>query len=82
MRREIRSGQYSFMFAQNGVEALEVLSEEQDIDMVLSDINMPRMDGLTLLGANPQGRSQHPLGHRLGIRRHEEHPHGHEPGSV
>ena len=54
MRREIRSGQYSFMFAQNGVEALEVLSEEQDVDMVLSDINMPRMDGLTLLEQIPK----------------------------
>ena len=54
MRREIRSGQYSFMFAQNGVEALEVLNEEQDIDMVLSDINMPRMDGLTLLEQIPK----------------------------
>ena len=54
MRREIRSGQYSFMFAHNGVEALEVLSEEQDIDMVLSDINMPRMDGLTLLEQIPK----------------------------
>ena len=54
MRREIRSGQYSFMFAQNGVEALEVLAEEQDVDMVLSDINMPRMDGLTLLEQIPK----------------------------
>ena len=54
MRREIRSGQYCFMFAQNGVEALEMLSKEQDIDMVLSDINMPRMDGLTLLKQIPK----------------------------
>ena len=54
MRREIRSGTYSFMFAQNGVEALEILNEEQDIDMVLSDINMPRMDGLTLLEQIPK----------------------------
>ena len=49
MRRHIRSGRYSFVFAQNGVEALEVLNDEPDIDMVVSDINMPRMDGLTLL---------------------------------
>ena len=54
MRREIRSGEYSFTFAQNGVEALELLSQDQDIDMVLSDINMPRMDGLTLLEQIPK----------------------------
>ena len=49
MRKEIRSGLYNFVFARNGVEALEVLKNEGDIDMVLSDINMPQMDGLTLL---------------------------------
>lgn len=50
MRREIRSKRYEFVFAGNGVEALDRLAECQDIDMVLSDINMPKMDGLTLLG--------------------------------
>ncbi len=50
MRREIRKGRYAFTFAQNGVEALETLKQHPDIDMVLSDINMPKMDGLTLLG--------------------------------
>ena len=54
MRRAIRSGRYTFVFARNGVEALERLSEEQDIDMVLSDINMPQMDGLTLLQQIPK----------------------------
>ncbi len=49
MRREIRRGQYAFVFAHNGVEALERLNEDRGIDIVLSDINMPRMDGLTLL---------------------------------
>ena len=49
MRRQIRSGQYRFLFAKNGVQALEVLKEHQDVDIVISDINMPEMDGLTLL---------------------------------
>ncbi len=53
MRRAIRQGVYEFVFARNGVEALEVLDREDDIDMVLSDINMPEMDGLTLLEQIP-----------------------------
>ncbi len=48
-RRRIRAGELSFVFAHDGQEALDVLRAEPDIDMVLSDINMPRMDGLTLL---------------------------------
>ena len=54
MRRKIRSGSYSFEFARNGVEALEMLNLHQDIDMVVSDINMPKMDGLTLLEQIPK----------------------------
>ncbi len=53
MRRSIRSGQYQFVFAQNGVEALQKLGQDADIDMVLSDINMPQMDGLSLLERIP-----------------------------
>ena len=49
MRREIRRGVYQFEFAGNGEEALEVLGKNPDIDVVLTDINMPRMDGLELL---------------------------------
>lgn len=48
-RRQIREGQYEFLFAQNGVEALGQLQRNADVDVVLSDINMPEMDGLTLL---------------------------------
>ena len=53
MRRNIRAGLYEFVFAHNGVEALQKLNEDEDIDMVLSDINMPQMDGLTLLEQIP-----------------------------
>ena len=49
MRREIRRGKYEFVFAHNGVEALEQLGRDRGIDLVVSDINMPKMDGLTLL---------------------------------
>ena len=54
MRQSIRAGHYTFVFAQNGVEALEMLTQVDDIDMVLSDINMPQMDGLTLLEQIPK----------------------------
>ena len=53
MRRDIRAGRYRFVFAYNGVEALEQLNEDDEIDMVLSDINMPKMDGLALLEQIP-----------------------------
>lgn len=48
-RKEIREQQYDFSFALNGNEALQILQENKNIEIVLSDINMPEMDGLTLL---------------------------------
>ncbi len=48
-RRQIRDGEVRFLFARDGAEALDVLGNRDTVDMVLSDINMPRMDGLTLL---------------------------------
>jgi class 3 adenylate cyclase/FixJ family two-component response regulator len=48
-RQKIRQQEYEFVFASNGREALEMVKQHVDLDLVLSDINMPVMDGLTLL---------------------------------
>jgi CheY-like chemotaxis protein len=47
--RQVRKGEMDFLFANDGQHALEILDGAANVDMVLSDINMPRMDGLTLL---------------------------------
>jgi adenylate cyclase len=54
-RREIGSGEFEFMFARDGIEALDVVAATPDLVLVLSDINMPRMDGLALLAALQEG---------------------------
>jgi adenylate cyclase len=54
-RRQIRDGQVRFLFAHDGAEALEMLGNGGVVDMVVSDINMPRMDGLTLLQKIQEG---------------------------
>lgn len=51
MRREVRSGMYELFYASSGLEALEVLRENPGIHLVLTDLNMPGMDGMALLGA-------------------------------
>ncbi len=49
-RKEIKENTYLFTFARNGQEALEIIHEHpQEIDLILTDINMPEIDGLTLL---------------------------------
>jgi CheY-like chemotaxis protein len=48
-RKKIQTGELSFQFAQNGLEALQILRNSNAIDVILTDIRMPEMDGLTLL---------------------------------
>jgi adenylate cyclase len=48
-RQKIREHEYEFIFAVNGNDALDKILQNPDVDIVLSDINMPEMDGLTLL---------------------------------
>ena len=53
-RHKIRDGAYQFYFATSGQTALELIQAEPDFDVLLLDINMPDMDGLTLLGHLPE----------------------------
>jgi len=53
-RQKIREHKYEFVFAINGNDALEKIKQHPDIEIVLSDINMPEMDGLTLLTKLPE----------------------------
>ncbi|MFT4739090.1 MAG: signal transduction histidine kinase [Cyclobacteriaceae bacterium] len=48
-RKKVKEGDYVFYFAENGQKALDLLETNSEIDLVLTDINMPVMDGLTLL---------------------------------
>ena len=57
-RQKIRSGEYEMLFALNGQMALDMLKDHPDVDLILSDINMPVMDGLTLLSRT---KEQNPL---------------------
>lgn len=49
LRKRLSNGNLALFFARDGVDALEFLDQNDHIDVILTDINMPRMDGLTLL---------------------------------
>jgi len=66
-RQKIREQQYEFVFAINGRHALEQLEQHSNVDVVLSDINMPEMDGLTLLS---RLNEQHSLLRKRSLYRH------------
>ena len=53
-RKKIRAKEFDFVFVHNGAEAIEYLTEKNQIDVVLTDINMPEIDGLMLLDLLPQ----------------------------
>jgi signal transduction histidine kinase len=57
-RRQVRAGELSFSFARNGEQALAMLQKNAGFDLMLLDINMPVMDGLTLLGRLRERRAQ------------------------
>jgi len=57
-RRQIRDREFDFRFAHHGEEALAALAAEPDIDLMLLDINMPVMDGLTLLARLREQRAE------------------------
>ena len=56
-RRQIREGAVAFVFAHDGIEALQSILEHPHVDMVVSDINMPGMSGLEML---PKVRAERP----------------------
>ena len=49
LRRKIEAGEFALLYTHNGEEAMQLLERDRDIDILVTDINMPKMNGLTLL---------------------------------
>ena len=62
-RREVRQGLYVLHFADSAEEALQMLADgiRPQLIVILSDINMPGMDGLTLLREIKEKRPDLPV---------------------
>lgn len=52
--KHLKTKELEFIFASNGIDALKTLFQNQDVNIILTDINMPEMDGLTLLSHLPE----------------------------
>lgn len=52
--KQLKTKELEFIFASNGTEALKTLHQDKDINVILTDINMPEMDGLVLLSHLPE----------------------------
>ena len=81
-RRQIRDGTVHFTFVHDGVQALAALKANSEIDLVVTDINMPRMDGLTLLHKLQESEERIFDRYRLGLWRHGEYTYCDEPWRV
>ena len=81
-RKQIHDGMVSFIFAHDGIEALASIEQHPHVDMVVSDINMPRMDGLSLLRKLQEADDKNIDHHCLRLWRHEQHPHSDESRGV
>jgi adenylate cyclase len=81
-RHQIREGIVKFLYACDGIEALTMLEINHDVDMVVTDINMPRMDGLSLLQRLQENEKKTIYRHRLGLWRHGQYSHCHEPRRI
>ena len=80
-RRQIRNDEFHFICVRSGEDALEKL-RENEIDVLVTDIKLPGMDGLSLIS---RLKTEYPLrqvGHHLILRGHEDDQEGAQPGRV
>jgi CheY-like chemotaxis protein len=81
-RKQIKDGFYDFVFAHHGLEALTKLIEQPEIGLILSDINMPEMDGLTLLTRLKELKNPLLKTVIVSAMRHGKYPYSYEQGAL
>ena len=81
-RRQIRDGAVAFVFAHDGIEALQSIEQHPDVDMVVSRYQHAP-DGRAVAAGEAAGGGRQDIDHyRFRIRRHEQYPYGDEPRRV